>query len=262
MTKFSLALIVFSQVVATGAVAQSAAEKGRQIVLKSTDSSGGYKTSSASGEMALHSANGKVSKRRFYTKSIEGSGSEGTKSLLVFEWPGDIRNTGLLTHARKNASDRQWLFLPSIRRVKKISSSGRSGSFVGSEFSYQDMVDQDIDKFTYEWLEQSSCPGGGSCDVVDRYPKEKSGYTKQRMWIDTDESRHRQIQYFGKGSLHVKTLNISGYKKFKGRWWRAARLSMQNHQTGKSTILTWKNRKFGISISSRDLSVSGLKRLK
>ena len=137
MTKFSLALIVFSQVVATGAVAQSAAEKGRQIVLKSTDSSGGYKTSSASGEMALRSANGKVSKRRFYTKSIEGSGSEGTKSLLVFEWPGDIRNTGLLTHARKNASDRQWLFLPSIRRVKKISSSGRSGSFVGSEFSYQ-----------------------------------------------------------------------------------------------------------------------------
>jgi outer membrane lipoprotein-sorting protein len=262
MSKNSFLLFVIILMIPVTVSAQSAAEKGYQILKKAAESSSGYRSSSSDGEMILRSADGQTSFRKFYVKGIEGSGGRGGKNLLVFEWPGDIRNTGLLTHSNSRGSDNQWLFLPSISRVKKISSTGRSGAFVGSEFAFEDMVDQDLDKFTYNWVEQGSCPAGGVCDVVDRFPKYSSGYSKQRVWVDTNHSLIQQVQYFNRGNSHLKTLSVTAYKKFNGKFWRAGRLLMKNHQSGKQTSLAWSNRKFGIRISPSELSVNGLKRLK
>jgi hypothetical protein len=261
MKKFALLFLSLLIYPAGAGFAETAAQKGYRILKKSADKSSGYVDSQSKGNMVLKSAAGKTSVRKFYTKAIESNNGAG-RGLLVFEWPGDIRNTGLLTHSKNAGSDNQWLFLPSIGRVKKISSQGRSGSFVGSEFAYEDMVDQNVDKYTYKWIKTGSCPGGGSCQIVDRFSKHKTGYSKQRVWVDTNEYRIRKVNYYNRGGDHQKTLLLTRFKRYNGKFWRAATMTMANHQTGKSTKLDWSNRKFGTGISKREMSVNALKRLR
>lgn len=260
MSRKLWALVAIALLVAAPARAEDAAEKGERIARQSAENGRGYVDSQVSGEMVLSSADGRTSQRKFYLKMLEGSGKSNS-SLLVFQWPGDIQNTGLLTQSSSSGSDNQWLYLPSISRVKRISSTGRSGAFVGSEFAYEDMVDQDVGKFTYQWLETGACPGGGSCEIIDRFPKFNSGYSKQRIWIDTDKNRLMKVEYYDRGGSLLKTLTISGYRLYEGKFWRADQFQMSNHLTGKKTSLTWKNFRFNTGITPNDVSVNALNRL-
>ena len=67
--------------------------------------------------------------------------------------------TATLTFTHKTGPDDQWLYLPTLKRVKRISSDNRSGAFVGSEFAYEDLSSQEIEKYTYKWIEDVPCPG-------------------------------------------------------------------------------------------------------
>ena len=210
--------------------------------------------------MILYTRSGRQSIRKFRSKTLEGQGRNPSANLIVFEWPGDVRNSALLTHAYDNKADDQWLFLPSIQRVKRISSSARSGSFMGSEFAYEDMVDQGMDEYSHTWVRDEACPGGGGmCHVLDRKPKRRSGYSLQRVWMNVRHFYVQQVHYFDRGDRHVKTLVANGHRKHLGRYWRASRLQMQNHLTGKRTDLNWSGFKFSNGFSLSDFSVQGLK---
>lgn len=239
--------------------AQSAQEKGERIAREAAARAEGYGDLSASGEMILRSG-GQTSTRRFNVQWVETSPS-ASRSLLVFEWPGDIRNTALLTHSYEGRNDDQWLWLPSLSKVRRISSSGRSGSFVGSEFAYEDMTDQEIGKFTHTWVQDGPGPGGIPCHIVDRRPKTSSGYSLQRVWFDQQHLRVQQVQYFDRRGAHLKTLLIGGYRLYNGRFWRAGRMDMQNHLTGKATTLTWSNYRFNTGVNPNALTPNGLKRI-
>ena len=240
--------------------AESAATKGEAIADAAAEQGKGFGDSSVSGEMILYTKSGRQSVRKFRSSTLEGRGNDPSANLIVFEWPGDVRNTALLTHAYDDKPDDQWLYLPAIGRVKRISSSARSGSFMGSEFAYEDMVDQGVDEYTHIWVRDEPCPGsGGTCHVLDRMPKGHSGYARQRVWMNAKHLYVEQVQYFGRGNRLVKTLTASGYRQYLGRYWRATRLRMQNQLTGKSTDLTWHGFKFKNGYSMRDFSVQALK---
>lgn len=241
--------------------AQSAEQKGLQIATSAANAQEGYGDSVADGEMVLVTESGRTSTRRFVTKSIEGGASGPSGNLIIFEWPGDVRDTALLTHSYETRPDDQWLYLPSVGRVKRISSSARSGSFMGSEFAYEDMVDQGVDEFDHLWLRDEPCPGaGGTCHVVARTPKVSSGYSRQVVWFDAARLYIRQIQYFDRAGRHLKTLTASGHRQHLGRYWRPGKLVMVNHLTGKRTDLNWSNHRFRTGVSANDFSVQGLRR--
>lgn len=243
----------------TPALAQSAEQKGEEIAQRASALSKGYGDSQSSGQMILYTKGGAKSERRFNAKSLEGKGNNPSASLLVFEWPGDVRDTALLTYSYDNKSDDQWLYLPSVGRVKRISSSARSGSFMGSEFAYEDMTDQGASEFRHKWVKDEACPvGGGTCQVVDRTPKSKSGYALQRVWFNASNLYVVQVQYFDRAGKHVKTLQSSGHKKY-GKFWRASKMRMVNHLTGKSTDLIWSGYKFNNGFSANDFNVNALK---
>jgi len=170
----------------------------------------------------------------------------------------------LLTHSFNNRDDNQWLYLPAARRVKRISGSGRSGSFVGSEFAYEDMVNQDVDKFKYEWIADQPCPTAPNltCHIVDRMPRFDSGYSRQRVALDTDQLRVLTIEYFNRGGKHVKTLAAAGYRQYKGRYWRADIMRMVNHQTGKSSDMLWSDYKFDVGLVEAQFSVNALQNVR
>ena len=242
--------------------AETAAEKGLRIATEASERTRGYGDLSVSGEMVLVSKGGAESLRRFDAQWVENPRSDGSRALLIFRHPGDIRNTAWLTHAFASKRDDQWLYLPSIAKVRRISSSGRSGSFVGSEFAYEDMVDQEIEKFDHSWVRDEACPAGGSCHVVDRVPRGKSGYSRQRVWFDTENLRIQQVMYFDRRGAHLKTLTISGYQLYEGRFWRASRMLMQNHLTGKSTKINWEGYRFDVGVNPNRLTPNALKRIR
>jgi outer membrane lipoprotein-sorting protein len=235
---------------------QSPQDKGYQIAKAANDQGKGYRDYSASGKMILTNKAGVAAVRDFDFKSMETA--EGDLSLIVFNWPGDIRDTALLTHEHRTSSDDQWIFLPAERRVKRIAGAGKSGSFVGSEFAYEDMVEQNLDKFTYNWLSEEAC-----CNVVVRIPKgADSGYSREKVWFDKSNNTFVKIEYYNLGGTLVKILTATGYQKHNGKFWRPSSMTMRNNLTGKQTTLEWRNQRFSIGLNASEFTTEAISRLR
>ena len=261
MHKFSFWFVVVSVLlISPTGYAETAAEKGERIAQQASDMDGDFQDYSVSGKMLLKTEGATTSEREFVSY-FRDAGNNRVESVLVFRWPGNIRRTALLTHSFPDKADNQWLFLPALERTRRITSSGRSGSFVGSEFAYEDMVDQGPEKFQNVYNSLGSCPGGGQCHILDRVPVDDSGYSLQRAWLDTRNLRTQKVEYFDRNGKHVKTLRISGHKRFEGKYWRAQKMVMTNLVTQKSTELFWSEFVFDQGLPATRFTVNALPRV-
>ncbi len=234
-------------------------EKGLKIATEARVRKEGFGNLTALQTMVLRNKQGQKSRRQLRVKVLEVAG-DGDKSMFVFDQPRDVKGTALLIHAHRDSADDQWLYLPALKRVKRISSSNRSGSFMGSEFAYEDMSVQEVERFTYRYLRDEPC-GDSTCTVSERVPLDKkSGYRRQLVWHDQDELRVRKVQYYDRKDAHLKTLTLEKYEKHLGRYWYASEMTMVNYLTGKSTVLTWTDFKFRTNLKDRDFTRTGLKR--
>jgi hypothetical protein len=219
----------------------------------------GFNDSIVGMTMTLRNARGDESRRevRVHTLEVEG---DGDKSLSIFDQPRDVRGTAMLTYSHPTTPDDQWLYLPALKRVKRISSANKSGPFMGSEFAYEDIGSQEIGKFTYRYLRDETLDGL-PCHVVERIPAyEYSGYTRQEVWYDKEEFQPRQVKFYDRKGALLKTLVYSDYRRYLDRFWRASVMEMVNHQTGKSTRLEWQDYRFQTGLNERDFDVNALKR--
>ncbi len=236
-------------------------EKGLRIAKEARARGKGFGNFTARQTMTLRNKQGQQSVRQVRIKVLEVAG-DGDKSLFVFDQPRDVKGTAFLIHGHITKADDQWLYLPALKRVKRISSSNRSGSFMGSEFAYEDMSVQEVERFTYKYLRDEPC-GELTCTVSERFPTEKrSGYSRQLVWQDKDELRVWKVEYFDRKNAHLKTLTLGEYEKYLDRFWQAGVMTMVNHLTGKSTVLKWTDYKFGTDLNERDFSRTGLKRVR
>jgi hypothetical protein len=133
---------------------------------------------------------------------------------------------------------------------------------MGSEFAFEDLGSQEVEKYTYNYLREETC-GELECHVIERLPAyEYSGYTRQEAWIDKQAYRAMKIDFYDRKNSLLKTLTSSGYRQYIDRHWRADEMEMVNHQTGKSTILKWTNYKFKTGLTDNDFDKNSLKRLR
>ena len=234
-------------------------EAGLKIAREASARADGFGDFTASQIMVLRNKQGKESLRQIRVKILEVDG-DGDRSLFVFDRPRDVKGSALLIHAHKEEADDQWLYLPALKRVKRISSSNRSGSFMGSEFAYEDMSAAEVEKFTYRHLRDEPC-GDSTCTVSERIPKDrKSGYSRQLVWRDRDEFRVRKVEYYDRKDAHLKTLTLGSYERYLDRYWQAGEMTMVNHLTGKSTVLTWTDFRFRTGLDAGDFTSTALKR--
>ena len=122
-------------------------EKGLEIAIEADSRDNGFGDSTAQMTMILMDKYGQSTERAIRNRTFEGD-NEGDKSLVIFDSPGDVRGTAFLSHTKKAESDDQWLYLPALKRVKRIASSNKAGPFMGSEFSYEDIASQEVEKYT------------------------------------------------------------------------------------------------------------------
>ena len=236
-------------------------EIGLGIAREAAARNDGFGNFTANLTMVLRNRQGQESRRQIRFKVLEVE-DDGDKSLFVFDQPRDVQGTALLTHGHLAAQDDQWLYLPALKRVKRISSSTRTGSFMGSEFSYEDMSNPEIEKYTYRFLREEPC-GDSTCTVNEQVPVDrKSSYSRQVVWQDKDHLRTRMVHYYDRKNSHLKTLVFAGYRQYLDRYWRAGEMTMENHLTGKSTVLNWTDLEFGADLGDSDFSQAALRRVR
>ncbi len=236
--------------------AQTPEERGLQIAKAAEKADLGFGSSSVELKMTLKNKNGQTSERFLSTKTLELT-EDGDKSLIVFNSPKDVKGTSTLTFTHKIGSDDQWLYLPSIKRVKRISSNNKSGPFVGSEFAYEDLSSQEVEKYKYKFLEEK-----GSLLIVEQDPVDpKSGYTRRIVTYNKDKGyRIEKVEFYDRKNSLLKTLTYSDYVVYKNKFWRAGTFLMVNHQSNKETLLKFSEYNFDVKLSDEDFSQVALQR--
>ena len=236
-------------------------EKGLRIALESSARNDGFGDFTAGLTMVLQDRHLRESVRQMRFKVLEVT-ADGDKSLFVFDQPRDVQGTALLTHSHINTLDDQWLYLPALKRVKRISASKRSGSFMGSEFSYEDMSPPEVEEYTYRFLRDEPC-GELNCTVTEQVPlDEKSGYSKKLIWQDTGELRTWKMELYDRKGSHLKTLTFENYQQYLDRYWRAGRQTMVNHLTGANTVLHWTDFQFRTNLDDSEFTQTALRRVR
>lgn len=226
-------------------LAQSPQQKGLQIARDVDAANNGFKGEYAEMEMVLINAHGDKTTRKLLNESIESEG-DGDRSVSTFQWPADVKGTRMLTWSHKTGDDDQWLYLPSLKRVKRIASQNKSGAFMGSEFSYEDLGSQEVEEFTYKFLEDTSYENR-PCWKIERVPvSPRSGYSKEITWMDKEYMNPVRIEYYDRKGELLKVGVFSKYVKY-GKFWRANRIDMDNVQTKKRSELTWTTRELNKS---------------
>lgn len=209
-------------------------------------------------DMILRTKQGRESKRRMKSSVLEGSDG-GDKSIIVFERPKDVKGIALLTHSHKVENDDQWIYFPARKRVRRIASDNKSGPFMGSEFAYEDLSSQEVEKYTYKFLRDDEL-NGQPIYVGERYPVDKnSGYTRQVTYVDKEHFRVHKIEFYDRKESLLKTLKFSDHKQYLDKYWRPHTMHMVNHQTGKETVLNFDDYKFNAGLKARDFEQSRLK---
>ncbi len=260
---FTLSLLIALQLLSvSSAFCETAEEKGLQIATEADRRDDGFGDYTADMTMILRNKQGKESRRAIRTRTLEVPG-DGDKSLSIFDTPRDVKGTAFLTFSHKTGDDEQWLYLPALKRVKRINSRNKSGSFMGSEFAYEDIASQEVEKYTYKHIGEEEYRGQ-LCFVGESYPVDKkySGYTKRITWLDTNEYRLQKVEFYDRKNSLLKTLTVDGYQQYLGKYWRPDTMTMVNHQTGKTTTLNWNNYSFQTGLTDKDFNSTSLKRVR
>lgn len=239
----------------------AAKDIGLQLAKQMKKANAGYISEAANMEMILIDAHGTQISRKMLGSFLEVKG-DGDKGLIEFITPKDIKGTKMLTWSHRAEDDDQWLYMPAIRRVKRINSRNKSSSFMGSEFSYEDLSSQEVEKFTYKYLGKKQDKKLGKIMILEKTPINKSGYTKQIHYIVAKYKQANKIEYFDKKQTLLKKAIPSNFKKYtvgKKSFWRPGKITMVNIQTRKKSIMSWSKRKFAKSISAKTFTKSALK---
>ncbi len=260
--RYLLIVLAISLIPIPTVFAETPEEKGLAIALEAEKRDEGFTDFTANMEMILRNRHGQESRRKIGVRTLEQK-DDGDKSLTIFDTPRDVKGTALLTFSHKTGDDDQWLYLPALKRVKRISSRNKSGSFMGSEFSYEDIASQEVEKYTYTYIKDEPYKNH-DCFVVESYPvdKKNSGYTRMVSWRDKTEYRLWKVDYFDRKGSHLKTLIFDDYQQYLGKFWRSQSMKMVNHQNGKSTELFWSDYAFQTGLKEKDFTKNSLKRAK
>ncbi|MCD8530700.1 MAG: outer membrane lipoprotein-sorting protein [Saccharospirillaceae bacterium] len=245
----------------TAQPAADAAEKGLAIAKERKQRDLGWGDSETRMTMILRNSQGEESVREMRLKSLEVA-NDGDKGLTIFDEPRDVKGTAFLNFSHTGKPDDQWLYLPALKRVKRIASRNKSGPFMGSEFAYEDMSSFELEKFRFSYVREETL-NGVVCHVIEQIPTDEySGYTKQIVWLDTEHLRAQQVEFYDRKKSLLKTLTFSDYKLYKDKYWRADVLTMVNHQSGKSTVLNTSEMRFDTGLTDADFNDATLSRVR
>lgn len=176
------------------------------------------KTVSTRSKMVITAKSGSTTERVIDQYSKDNTSGKSRK-VIVFQSPASVAGTRFLTVENAQGANDQWIFLPSIAKVRRIAAAEGGGSFMGTDMSYDDIasLDRDVDKDTHSIAREENF-SGAACYVIQSLPKDSSyQYSKMISWIDKSSKVLYKIEMYDKKGTLVKTLESSAFKDVQGR---------------------------------------------
>lgn len=197
----------------------------------------------------------KVRKLKMYSKKAK----DGTNSFIEFVEPADVKGTRFLTIGHKKGDDEQRLYLPALGKVRRISSSKKGGSFMGSDLNFFDMEDHDFTDFQYKYIKDETY-NGMSCHIIEMYPEDENApYSKQVAWINKSDFFAYKVECYDKksGNPLMKTIVMMDVKSIGGVL-MPGKLVVDHHLKNHKTLLSMSDRKVNIGLKDTIFSVQNL----
>lgn len=203
----------------------------------------------ATSDLTMTLINSRGSERVREIKQFSKDYGKEEKSIMFFLSPADVRNTSFMNWSYDEAGrdDDQWIYLPALKKVKRISSDSKSDYFMGSDFTYDDLGDRHPSEDTHKLLREEKL-NGEECYVVESIPKEKGYmYSKTVTWVIKDKWIGMKKEFYDQDGDHLKTLSVEKYDKIDG-YWVILHSEMHNVQKDHRTIMNLKNVEINIGI--------------
>jgi len=187
------------------------------------------------------------------------------KTVMFFLEPADVKGTGFLSwnYDDESKDDDQWLYLPALKKVRRISSSKKADYFMGTDFTYSDMGDREVEDYTYKHLDPETVDGI-ECYHLERLPKnddviDETGYGRTEIWVRPDNWIMVKAVFYDEKLKLLKELNVSDIEEIDGIW-TAKTMHMNNVQKEHQTTFKFSEIEYNTELDDDIFSQRRLKR--
>jgi len=255
LRRASLTALALSALWAT-TPALRAADNARQIV-EETQKRTTAQSQRYEGILQVFDGKGKVSDKRW---TLERLGSHGaSRMVLRFTQPAEVKGVALLVVNHADRASDQWMWTPAIERDRRIALQDRSTRFFGTDFSFEDLEERDVDQYDYTLLGDDTVDGAATWKIQSTPKQGKSSqYTKSVVWIRKDTYAFVRIENFAKDQL-VRRLNYGDLQNVQGIW-TAKRLEMTDLKRNSRTVLTLDKLQYNVPMKDDDFTLQAIRR--
>jgi outer membrane lipoprotein-sorting protein len=242
--------------IALFAAVAPAADNARQIVdeaQKRTDA----KSQRYEGLLQVFDAKGKISDKRWM---FERLGSHGdSKAVLRFTAPAEVKGVALLVVNHPDRASDQWMWTPAIERDRRIALQDRSTRFFGTDFSFEDLEERDVNQYEYSLAGEEAIDGSTCWKIVSTPKQAKSSqYTRSIVWIRRDNDAFARIENYVK-EQPVRRLTYTDFQNVQGIW-TARQLEMTDLRRGSRTRLTLDKLEYNVPLKDESFTLQALRR--
>ncbi|NOX92725.1 MAG: outer membrane lipoprotein-sorting protein [Gammaproteobacteria bacterium] len=254
-----VSLFAMSLLATTSPDVDASNNRGLEIAIETEKRDFGFGGYSVSGIMMLKGPDGSTGERKFKMYTMEVS-DDGDKRLVNFLEPRDLAGMVSLTYSHGLKPDDQWIYMPALRRTKRLAARDKSGSFAGSELSFEDIGTWEVKKYTYNYIKDEILDGKPAFVVENTPAYPYSSYKMIKEWVDQEIYRPLRLLYHDINGRPLKEMRFYDYKKFSDKYWRPMKMVMTNLKTGAVSTILWSDYQFDIDIKASDLNPAALRR--
>jgi hypothetical protein len=239
-------------------------DKGLALAMETERRDAGFGDIVARGEIVNRIGEGRENRRSFEMVTVEVQ-DDGDRRFVRVDAPASMKGTMFLSHAHALEADDVWVLLPRSSRMRRVSAQDKTGRFLNSELTLEDISPWQVEKYAYRYLGEEDCDphGEAQCFLVENTPRyQHSGYSRQLEWLDKEMYQPRRIEYYDQADRLVKVLEFSKYALFGGKHWRPMYMKMTNVQSRAESEIFWRDYRVGSGYSPVDLAPANLLRLR
>lgn len=235
------------------------AQDGTEIMRRVKDRPDG-ETRTVEVELKLINKRGdeRVRKLKSYSKDYGAD----KKTIMFFTHPGDVKGTGFLTwdYDDPKKEDDKWLYLPAMKKVRRISSSSaKTDYFMGTDFTYDDMGSRNVEEDTHKFLREETYEGN-KCWVIESVPVARGElYTRKVLWVRQDCLMPVRVEFYDKLNKLHRLLTVQSIVKV-GQFWSYEKETMENVQTHHKTVISFSNHSYDAPMADDLFTVGKLER--
>lgn len=241
------AMLILISMWAVTVPAQAAEEDAQSIVARSLQAFY-YAASDMQVRVTLQLINDQGKERRremtLLRKNIGDAGEQ--RYFIYFHAPNDVKGTSFMVWKYLQREDDRWIFIPSIKLVRRIAADDKRSSFIGSDFTYEDVSGRDVEDETHTLL-RSEEYNGRTTFVIESRPKEVIDYARRISWIDQEHGLPLREEYYDIRDQQVRLFSADKVENIDGHWTITSR-TMKNLQTGHRTVSLFESVQYDVGL--------------